>query len=133
MRDLSLFNIGFRSENIYKVLTDYENGKEIPKPILEDSEHLILDSFKFQEKVMSNLISQDKEFMELLPLIFETFEGQSIDDISKSLLETQTILKELSGDKKDLNVKTAKDFFRKLSDTCLGKSDDFALTHFETV
>ena len=125
MREFSLFNIGFRCENALNALDEYEKKGEITnKYIIEDSEKIIDDCFKFQNNEIIGFDNSKYELTDLYPLIFEIYNDISFNEMFKSLDNIKYLLTGIKGNNKTIDIKEAKDFFTKLSLLCL-ESNNF--------
>lgn len=128
MEGLSLFNIGFRSENICIALHSYNASKTLNKYSLLDSEEIIKDCFRLKGSISENLTFNEKyELSDLYLLIFKIFEGKDIESIIDSLNEIQTILSDINNGEQNVNTDKALFFFEKLSQMCLiaNENNDF--------
>lgn len=123
MESLSLFNIGFRCENIYNTLKDYKEGKPINKLILDDSNNIITDCFLVEKNITEHLSLSEYEVTEFLPLVFEILGEKSFADLKKSLKEIQDIVDKIKHDTSGIDVKKALDFFNSLSNICLSRNN----------
>jgi hypothetical protein len=118
MQTFSLFNIGFRSENICEALRDYkETGEMIHDSILEDSKKIIEDCSKFNNVASLNSFMSKYNIYDLLNYIYENYKNNI-----ECLDEVKRILYDLSEKKEKINIDKALDFFQSLSNYCLIKN-----------
>lgn len=126
MLELSLFNIGFRSENACEALEEYIIGHTPSRLALEDSLELIKECFSFQPDDMSSLFSsRDLDMCELVPLVFDLFNNKSLPEIKEQITNVEGTLRKIIENKNNIeqeNVKLAQIFFRRLSQLCLRRT-----------
>jgi hypothetical protein len=126
MAELSLFNIGFRSENIYQALVEYEKTNSVQIVIFEDSNEIIKDCFKFREKVEANLQYSKHTLVDLLPLIIEIFKNEEPEEIEKTFVEVGNTIQAIQKGQKNISVERTKSFFSQLSNLCLSKNNSLS-------
>jgi hypothetical protein len=126
MPELSLFNIGFRSENTCEALEEYVSGRIPSRLALEDSLELIKECFSFQPDDMSSLFSsRNLDMCELVPLVFDLFNKKSLHEMKERITNVESTLRRILGSDrstKQEDVEHALAFFRRLSQLCLRRT-----------
>lgn len=124
MDGLSLFNIGFRCENISIALNAYKSNGQISRNALEDSLQIISDCFKVKGAIAENLSSTKYEPSQLYTLIFRMFGGKTFDQIFAELNKLKNIIDDVSAKKSNVDVDSATNFFESLADMCLASRNN---------
>ncbi|MBN1603666.1 MAG: hypothetical protein JW915_18790 [Chitinispirillaceae bacterium] len=119
MNNLSLFNIGFRCENVCEALSNYDQGISFSLTVVNDSIKIIQDCLVIREGITSSLRAGASISTEFIPLLIEAFPGMDIKMIISELNEISSTLKNVSENIPDQNISKPYDFFRMLSKLCL--------------
>lgn len=122
MHELTLFNIGFRCENICQTLKDYEEGNPVNELVLDDSESLIYDCIELKDNMASYFGSNRHDILEFFPLILDVFKGKEFQEIIDELKDIQRVVSEIKKGTQGIQIDKAHDFFNKLSNLCLSRN-----------
>lgn len=131
MRDLSYFNLGFRSDYIFSQLSNVREGSSPDENLLSEAVYIIdhFLSIGQADTAFSHLIADTNQDMSLLiPLLWEVYPDLEPDDIFDKLRNVVSVMSKANNlnEKADMashgQLGEAISFFSKLADVCLSKS-----------
>lgn len=122
METLSLFNIGFRCENIYQALSAYKEKRPFNEMLMADYEIIINESFSSTTSFTENMSASKSTYFQLMPLIFEVLKEKTVHSFRERIGKISNSLKDVKDKKSDIDVNEAMEFFRKLSNLCLSRN-----------
>lgn len=100
MEGLSLFNIGFRCENICLALNEYIKTKNINQFVLNDSEKIISDCFSVTPTSREGLSFSKYDLTDLYGLIFQLFKSKTVPEMLTVLKNVSSVIDQLKAGKK---------------------------------
>lgn len=132
MDTLTYFNLGIRSENISSRLQN--DGANISEKYIKVAKSLIANCFVIEslQSEMRHLAmsSSAYDFVDIRPILFTVFSGDTISDIIRSLRQLEQDLNALEdeGTLSEEKIKGLRRFFKTLSEASVKRSDYIAQT-----
>jgi hypothetical protein len=131
MEGLSLFNIGFRCENICAALKEYKRTSNINPNSLDDSLEIISDCFKMNNLAAESLTFTKYSRHKLFNLIFSMYDGKPFSTVMEDLNQVKFCVDEIRSNKRNVEIDKAVSFFNALSELCM--SADSQINNFDGV